>query len=52
MGGMPTVGYELKDRKLVVKSEQAEVCQAHLLVATRRSVARLTGELRADGYST
>jgi len=25
MGGMPPVGYELKDQKLVVKSEQAEV---------------------------
>ena len=53
MGGTPPIGYELKDKKLLVNKTQAEVVR-HIFrrYAALKSVARLCRELTAQGYRT
>ncbi len=53
MGGTPPIGYELKDKKLLVNKTQAQVVR-HIFrrYAALKSVAKLCRELKAQGYRT
>jgi len=53
MGGTPPIGYELKDKKLLVSKTQAQVVR-HIFgrYAALNSVAKLGRELKAQGYRT
>ena len=53
MGGTPPIGYELKDKKLLVNQRQAQVVR-HIFrrYAALKSVAKLCRELKAQGYRT
>lgn len=51
MGGAPMLGYDIKDRQLIVNIEEAKVVQ-HIFnrFLTLRSTTELVRELRAQGY--
>jgi site-specific DNA recombinase len=53
MGGTPPIGYELKDKKLLVNQTQAQVVR-HIFrrYAALKSVAKLCRELEAQRYRT
>src|SRR5664280_447823 len=50
MGGLPSLGYDVKDRKLVVNEAEAQlVCDLYRLYLELRSVRLLKEELSRDG---
>jgi hypothetical protein len=53
MGGTPPIGYELKDKKLLVNQKQVKVVRCIFRrYAALKSVAKLWRELKAQGYRT
>jgi site-specific DNA recombinase len=53
MGGTPPIGYELKDKKLLVNQRQVKVVRRIFRrYAALKSVAKLCRELKAQGYRT
>src|SRR3546814_20320896 len=52
MGGVPPLGYDVKDRKLVVNEREAVlVREIFMRYAEHGSAARLVRELQADGHT-
>src|SRR5271169_2222995 len=53
MGGTPPIGYELKDKKLLVNQKQVKVVRRIFgRYAALKSVAKLCRELKVQGYRT
>src|SRR3546814_19633784 len=53
MGGVPPLGYDVKDRKLVVNERAAVlVREIFMRYAEHGSAARLVRELQVEGYTT
>jgi len=53
MGGMPAIGYDIRERKLVINESEAKVIR-HIFsrYAALRSVGKLGRELKSQGYLT
>src|SRR5208282_2320523 len=53
MGGMPAIGYDIRERKLVINDPEAKVIR-HIFsrYAALRSVGKLGRELKSQGYLT